>query len=85
MADIVDRLNRLSDALIGLNLDMKLPPNSIDPREAADEIKRLRAALIECGRAAGAHLADDVSTDFLMHVPGEVRAKLSANRDEDGK
>jgi len=37
---------------------------------------RLRQALIECGRAAGAFLSDDVSTDFLLQVPDEVRLKF---------
>jgi hypothetical protein len=41
--------------------------------EQAAEIERLRGALIQAGRNAGAGLADDVSTDFLMHVPEEVR------------
>lgn len=46
--------------------------------EAAAEIERLRSALIQCGREAGCFLADNVSTDFLMFVPAEVRARLSA-------
>jgi hypothetical protein len=37
------------------------------------EIDRLRKALIAAGRHVGAGLADDVSTDFLMLVPEEVR------------
>lgn len=41
------------------------------------EIARLRAALINAGRAAGAQMTDDVSTDFLMHVPDEIESRLS--------
>jgi len=42
--------------------------------------ERLRSALIQCGRAAGAGLADTVSADFLMLVPGEVEAKIERLR-----
>lgn len=38
----------------------------------------MRGALIEAGRAAGAFLSNEVSDDFLMLVPGEVKAKLEA-------
>jgi hypothetical protein len=41
------------------------------------DMARLRAALIEAGRNAGCLLSDDVSTDFLMHVPEEIRLKLA--------
>lgn len=44
------------------------------------EVERLRGALIQCGRAAGAGIADTVSTDFLMLVPREVEAKIAALR-----
>lgn len=51
--------------------------------EAADtlaakdaEIARLRGALIEAGRAAGAFIDDTVSDNFLLLVPGEVQARL---------
>jgi len=46
------------------------------------EIDRLRAALIKAGRAAGAQMTDEVSTDFLMHVPDEVEAKIFALSEE---
>lgn len=49
------------------------------------EVERLRAALIQAGRSVGAHLADDVSTAFLLLVPAEVRlvtARLTRERDE---
>jgi hypothetical protein len=36
----------------------------------------LRKALIETGRNVGAYLADNVSTEFLMHVPEEAKAAL---------
>ncbi|TPJ86913.1 MULTISPECIES: hypothetical protein [unclassified Mesorhizobium] len=38
-----------------------------------EEIAHLRKALIACGRNVGAGLSDEVSTDFLMLVPEEVR------------
>lgn len=44
--------------------------------QSDDLVTRLRAALVETGREAGALLADDVSSDFLMYVPGEVRGRL---------
>lgn len=49
------------------------------------EVERLRGALIAAGRAAGAGLADTVSTDFLMHAPDEVAAalRLATQRRED--
>ena len=43
-------------------------------------VQDLRCALIECGRAAGAFLTDEVSNEFLMLVPGEVKAKIEADR-----
>jgi len=39
------------------------------------ERDRLREALIDVGRTVGCGLADEVSTDFLMFVPDEVRAE----------
>jgi hypothetical protein len=48
------------------------PPSS----DIEAERDRLREALIECGRAAGAFLADNVSTEFLMLVPAEVHARI---------
>lgn len=42
-----------------------------------DERDRLREALIASGRAAGAFLTDQVSTDFLMLIPAEIEAKIS--------
>lgn len=42
------------------------------------ERDRFRAALIEAGRAAGGGIADTVSTDFLMHVPAQVTARMAA-------
>lgn len=44
------------------------------------EVGRLRAALIVSGRNAGASLADNVSTDFLMRVPEEVRLVIERLR-----
>lgn len=44
------------------------------------EVDRLRAALIASGRNTGALLVDNVSTDFLMHVPEEVRLVIERLR-----
>lgn len=41
-------------------------------------IEALRKALIEAGRNAGALLADDVSDEFLVYVPGEVKGRIEA-------
>lgn len=45
-------------------------------------LEGLRKALIACGRLAGAALSDDVSTDFLLHVPEEVRLKIDRLQSE---
>ena len=45
------------------------------------EIAALREALIETGRHAGAVLSDDVSTEFLLLIPNEVKLKLQALKD----
>ncbi|MCX5516174.1 hypothetical protein C3941_19480 [Kaistia algarum] len=50
---------------------------------AEAELSRLRAALIEAGREAGAGLSDSVSTDFLMGVPNEIKLVLSRLRATD--
>jgi hypothetical protein len=56
-------------------------------REAAKdaEIERLRGYLIQAGREAGALLADDVSTEFLRHVPDEIKLKLASLRASAGE
>lgn len=41
--------------------------------ELRAEVDSLRKALIACGRNVGGLLADEVSTDFLLLVPEEVR------------
>lgn len=41
------------------------------------QVERLRGALIAAGNNAGAVLGDQVTTDFLMHVPEEIRLKVS--------
>lgn len=48
--------------------------------QALKERDRLRAALITAGRNVGAGLADEVSTDFLMLVPEEIRLVAERNR-----
>lgn len=50
---------------------------------ALAERNYLRNALIQCGRSVGGLLADDVSSEFLMNVPGEVILKIArSNREE---
>ena len=48
-------------------------------REQVGEYRRL---LIETGRAVGAVLSDEVSLDFLRHVPEEARLKVAALTEE---
>jgi hypothetical protein len=43
-------------------------------------ISDLRGYLIQAGREAGALLADEVSTEFLRHVPDEIKLKLASLR-----
>lgn len=46
---------------------------------SVDLVARLREALIHCGRTAGAFLADEVSTGFLLdNVAAEVKGKITA-------
>jgi hypothetical protein len=52
-----------------------------DPKTVTVQ-ERLREALIRSGRAAGALLADNVSDDFLMLVPGEIEARIAALQSE---
>jgi hypothetical protein len=47
-------------------------------RKAITERDELRGALIACGREAGAILSDQVATEFLKLIPGEVKAKIAA-------
>ena len=73
MSDLVKRLN-----------DCARYNTAVDPREMcleaaahishlSKEVERLRAALVEAGNAGGGAVSDGVSTDFLMHVPKQVR------------
>lgn len=50
MNDIVKRLRALSREMVRADMDMSLPEGSIDPAEAADEIERLREALLPFAR-----------------------------------
>jgi hypothetical protein len=50
--------------------------------ELVIERDKLRAALIEVGRNAGASLADTVSTEFLTGVPEEVKLVIDRLRQE---
>lgn len=59
---------------IGCSAQDKLRSNIVT---LTDERDRLRKALIECGRIVGCFLHDEVSTDFLMGVPNEIRAALT--------
>ncbi len=49
----------------------------IDLENAADEIGQLRSALIRSGRAVGAFLSDDVSTEFLVMIPQEIELVMA--------
>ena len=42
-----------------------------------ERIRRLRAALIICGRLVGGAIGDTCSDDFLCMIPDEVRAFVS--------
>ncbi|MER8827187.1 hypothetical protein NKH73_13955 [Mesorhizobium sp. M0938] len=44
--------------------------------DAAEAVDKLRKALIAVGRNVGAFLANDVSTEFLLLVPEEVRLAM---------
>ncbi len=65
------------DARAGLEKLLSATPDTPSDNDRR-EIARLREALIACGRRAGALLADDVSTAFLMLVPAEVEAKIAS-------
>lgn len=82
--DLIERLRAFtypSDPLFEEPIHPAICTEAADALAQLDaEIARLRNALIESGRAAGAILADDVSTDFLMLIPVEVKAKLAAHR-----
>jgi hypothetical protein len=46
--------------------------------EASEErIVKLRRALVECANHAGAAISDQATDEFLMLVPGEVKARIS--------
>lgn len=42
----------------------------------AELVERLRGALIEAGNNAGGAIGDQVSNEFLMHVPAEVSGRV---------
>lgn len=86
-ADLIVRLRaRASHAKSGLEYtqgDAELDLEAIAALESMasalspSHVEKLRRALIECGRAAGALLSDQVSNEFLLLVPEEVRARLA--------
>ena len=45
-------------------------------------LERIDAAIAESGRAVGALLTDDVSSEFLTHVPAEVEAVMRTREHE---
>jgi hypothetical protein len=57
--------------------------HSGEANEMIGEVERLRGALITTGRNVGAVLDGGVSTDFLMHVPEEVRLKVERLKEGD--
>jgi hypothetical protein len=69
MTDIVERLRKLAEDLIALDLDMRLPPGSLNPHFAADEIERLRAGYERLAR----HIAPDVEAEYIWsHLPEQI-------------
>lgn len=52
------------------------------PANVEQELERLRAALLQIGRDADCVLRDDVSTDFLLHLPEEMRLQRQKLRTE---
>lgn len=52
------------------------------PANVEQELERLRAALLQIGRDADCVLRDEVSTDFLMHLPEEMRLQRHKLRAE---
>lgn len=54
-------------------------------REKDAEIADLRKSLIQAGREAGAFLTDEVSTEFLRHVPEGIRLKFASLRASSGE
>lgn len=84
MTNTAKRLRELSDAMMGLDLDMKLPPDSIDPSDAADELDRLYQVTrdvpilrAECAthreRAMRLH---KLIFEYMDRSPEEVKAAL---------
>jgi hypothetical protein len=53
MSDMVEKLRELSRWLIANDVDLKMPGDMIDPEVAADEIERLRKALVTQGETLG--------------------------------
>lgn len=49
-------------------------------RRLKGERDRLKSLLIDAGLAAGGHILDSVSVEFLEHIPEEIRLALSASR-----
>ena len=73
MTDQIDVLERLRNAERDPYSCIRHPDQrTFLAGDAADEIERLRKALIHCARGVNVHVGDDVSNDFLMHVPEEV-------------
>lgn len=57
MNNTVERLREFSRWLIEHDVDMSLPDGFIDPAEAADEIERLRAVLVDNAAALAAAIS----------------------------
>ncbi len=49
------------------------------------EMQSLRQALVKACRLAGGACSDDVSNEFLLAVPDEIQAKLSAAERREGE
>ena len=87
LAELAERFHRLGSS--GFN-EAHSQVLGVTPQEArliaaalrrptpSPDVAKLREALMRCGRAAGAFLADDVSTEFLLLVPSEVEIRLAS-------
>jgi hypothetical protein len=73
---LIDKLREAAAALTTLSATIE---------ELRTERNALRKALIETGRLAGGGLADNVSSEFLAHVPAQVNGKLTELREALGR
>jgi len=72
MDDIVEKLRKLAEDLIALELDMKLPPKSLNPHDAADLIASLRSDNDALGKLAEeyANQRDALANENFVRIGG---------------